>query len=305
MNDIHYVDRATEKVLKEKVYGRRALSLFYGHSFFARLFAMIFLPVFAHCSVFSRFYGFLQKRSCSKKNIAPFIAAYDIDVSEFADPVDSFHSFNDFFIRKLKKECRPIHPNSDVAIAPVDGRYLVAENVSEASQFYAKGQCFDLQSFLQDPSLAGQYRDSSMVIARLNPTDYHRFHFPVGGLAASAQCIGGPLFSVNPFALVKRFSILWENKRMITKIRSEFFGEVCMAEIGATCVGSIHQTFRPDSRVQKGEEKGYFSFGGSCVILLFEKGRIRFDADLLENSSRNLETKCLFGTSLGCQSSNY
>jgi phosphatidylserine decarboxylase len=299
MNDIHYIDRTSKQVQTEKVYGRRALSLFYGHSISARLFAFIFLPMLAHCSVFSRFYGYLQKRSCSRKNIEPFIAAYNIDVSEFADPVDSFCSFNDFFVRKLKKESRLIDSRSNVAVAPVDGRYLAIENVSKADSFYVKGQCFNLGSFLPDSRLAQKYHEGSMVIARLNPTDYHRFHFPVSGIPLPPQAIEGPLFSVNPFALTKCFSILWENKRVITLIQSESFGDVCMVEIGATCVGTIHQTFYPNRPVHKGDEKGYFSFGGSCVILLFEKDRIILDADLVENSKRNLETRCLFGTSLG------
>ena len=140
-----------------------------------------------------------------------------------------------------------------------------------------------------------------MVIARLCPTDYHRFHFPVSGLPQNSQPIEGPLFSVNSLALSQRFSTLWENKRAMTQIESEEFGSVCMVEIGATCVGTIHQTFCPNRPVNKGDEKGYFSFGGSCVILLFEKGRIRFDADLVANSRQNLETRCLFGTSIGCR----
>ena len=192
---------------------------------------------------FRGFIGYLQKQPRSRKNIAPFIAAYQIDISEFADPVDSFGSFNDFFIRKLKKESRPVDPRSDVAAAPVDGRYLVIKNVREAYRFYVKGQRFNLSSFLQDPRLAQKYQDGSMVIARLNPTDYHRFHFPVAGIPNLSQHIQGALFSVNPFALSKRFSILWENKRMITMIQTAKFGEVCMVEIGATCVGTIHQTF--------------------------------------------------------------
>ncbi len=301
MNDIHYVERISKQMRIEKVYGRRALSLLYGHSVGARLFGFLFLPLLAHLAFFSQFFGYLQRQPRSRKNIAPFITAYQIDVSEFADPVESFASFDDFFIRKLKKESRPIDSRSSVAAAPVDGRYLVINNVTQADRFYVKGQRFDLCSFLQDSRLAQKYHEGAMVIARLNPTDYHRFHFPIAGVPTPPELIRGPLFSVNPFALSKRFSILWENKRMMTLIQSAAFGEVCMVEIGATCVGSIHQRFCPNRPVHKGDEKGYFSFGGSCVIVLFEKDRIVFDADLVENSMRNLETRCLFGTSFGRQ----
>jgi phosphatidylserine decarboxylase len=295
--NIHYVDRITKQVREEKVYGRRAISLFYGNSIPARLVSFFLLPLIAHCPLFSRFYGYLQKKPRSQKKILSFIETYHIDISEFADPVDSFASFNDFFIRKLKKESRPIELGGRSIVAPVDGRYLVIDHLKEENSFYVKGQKFNLLSFLQSPELAQKYREGSMVIARLNPTDYHRFHFPISGIPTPAQPIRGPLFSVSPFALKKRFSILWENQRMMTKIMSSF-GEVCMVEVGATFVGSIHQTFSLNSPVQKGEEKGFFSFGGSCVILLFEKGRIIFDADLLENSRQNLETKCRFGEAI-------
>jgi phosphatidylserine decarboxylase len=299
MNDIHYVDRIAKRVHSEKVYGRRTLGLFYGRSIGSRLLAFLFLPFLAYSNLFSRFYGYLQKRSGSKRKIMPFIHAYQIDVSEFAAPVDSFFSFNDFFIRKLRPEARPIDSRSQVVVAPVDGRYLFIGNVTQSNCFYVKGQRFNLQLFLQDDRLAKKYHEGSMVIARLCPTDYHRFHFPVTGAAKKPRPISGTLFSVNSFALGRRFSALWENKRELTEIESEGFGLVCMVEVGATCVGTIHQTFDPRRLVLKGEEKGYFSFGGSCVILLFEKDRIRFDADLLENSGQNLETRCLFGTSIG------
>jgi phosphatidylserine decarboxylase len=63
-------------------------------------------------------------------------------------------------------------------------------------------------------------------------------------------------------------------------------------------VGSIHQTYQPDAPVEKGDEKGYFEFGGSCLVLLFEKGRVQFDADLIQNSQAGFETRSNFGTSL-------
>ena len=299
MNEIYFIDRVTKKVCREDIYGRWALSLLYGNSFLARLFSFFFLPLIARLPICSRLYGNQQKKVLSKRKIAPFIKAYHINPSEFVDPIESFQSFNDFFIRKLKAKSRPIDPRRDVAIMPSDGRYLVIPKLSSAEHFYVKGQRFNLDSFLRDSFLAERFRNGAMLIARLNPTDYHRFHFPVDGIARPYRTLPGPLFSVTPIALARRFSILWENKRMITEIDSKQFGSVLMVEIGATCVGTIHQTYVPDQKISKGEEKGYFSFGGSCIVLLFEKGRIVFDEDLILNSASGLETKGLFGTSLG------
>lgn len=295
--EIEYIDRKTGKVEIEKIYGRWALSLLYGESIPARIFSFFFLPLLARIPWISAWYGFMQKRPKSAQKIKPFITAFHVDASEFE--TQDFESFNDFFIRKLRPESRPVNPDTNRAVLPADGRYFVFPDVSKASRFYVKGQEFDLTSFLRDGALARRLASGSMVIARLCPTDYHRFHFPCEGVADDARPIEGALFSVNPLALRKKLGILWENKRMITEIETDQFGTVIFVEVGATCVGSIHQTFRGGRRVQKGEEKGFFSFGGSCIVLLFEKGRIEFDADLIRNSERGLETKALFGSSLG------
>lgn len=295
--DIQYFERKTGELKREKIYGRWALSLLYGNSYYSRLFSLVILPILARIPWVSCAYGFFQKRPKSAAKVAPFIAAYEVDASEFADT--QFASFNDFFIRKLKPETRPIVANPLIATLPADGRYLVFPDLSKTDGFYVKGQHFDLSSFLQDPILARRFFNGSMMIARLCPTDYHRFHFPCEGTPGKAQLIDGPLFSVNPVALRKRLSILAENKRMITEIDTGQFGTILYVEIGATCVGTIHQTYKAEEPVRKGDEKGFFSFGGSCLVLLFEPGAIAFDDDLVRNSRAGFETKACFGESMG------
>jgi phosphatidylserine decarboxylase len=295
--DIQYVDRATGKIEIEKIYGHRALSLLYGDSLASRFFSFFLLPLLARVPLFSKFYGYLQKRPSSIRKVTPFIDTYGVNASEFADA--EFKSFNDFFIRKLKPQRRPIVQDQNCAVLPADARYLVFPDLSNVKQFYIKGQSFDLAPFLQDSAYAHRYAEGAMVIARLCPTDYHRFHFPTNGTPSPARVIAGPLFSVSPIALRKKLAILWENKRMVTEIDAGRFGTILYVEVGATCVGAIHQTYPPNAEISKGDEKGYFSFGGSCLVLLFEKGRIAFDPDLIENSAKGFETKALFGQSLG------
>lgn len=295
--DIQYVERKTGELKEEKIYGRWALSLLYGNSYCSRLFSLAFLPFLARIPWVSKAYGFFQRRAKSARKVAPFIAAYGVDSSEFADT--QFASFNDFFIRKLKPEKRPVVSDPCIAALPADGRYLVFPDLSQTDGFYVKGQHFDLPSFLQNSSLARRFSHGSMMIARLCPTDYHRFHFPCDGTADEAELIDGPLFSVNPLALRRRLSILAENKRMITEIATEKFGTILYVEIGATCVGTIHQTYCSKKAVRKGDEKGFFSFGGSCLVLLFEPGRISFDEDLVRYSKAGIETRACFGESMG------
>jgi phosphatidylserine decarboxylase len=138
-----------------------------------------------------------------------------------------------------------------------------------------------------------------MLISRLCPVDYHRFHFPVAGLPSEPRLINGWLYSVSPIALRRNLAYLWENKRMVTLVESPVFGRVAVCEIGATMVGSIFQTFTPGRAVAKGEEKGLFKFGGSCVVTLFQKGRIRIDEDLLKSSAENVEVYARMGDRLG------
>jgi phosphatidylserine decarboxylase len=176
---------------------------------------------------------------------------------------------------------------------------LVFPNIAEADGFWVKGKKFSLEALLQDRELSKRYEQGAMVIARLCPVDYHRFHFPVECVPGPAHLINGSLYSVNPMALKRTIEILSENKRMLTKLKTKDFKEVLFIEVGATYVGSIHQTYASGATYLKGEEKGYFSFGGSCLILLFEPDTIQFDKDLIDASQRKREVRGLLGQSLG------
>lgn len=299
MTDIFFIDRTTKKREKEKVYGHFFLKVLYGKGVVCRFFSLFLLPLFARISFFSWLYGVFQKSHLSRHKVKPFIQSYGIDSTEFLEPVDAFTSFNDFFIRRLKPKCRPIAPEENVAVLPADARYLVFPNVATVDGFWVKGKKFSLTDLLQSESLAARYQEGAMVIARLCPVDYHRFHFPCQCIPGQAQLINGPLFSVNPIALKRNIEILSENKRMLTELQTPNFGTVLFMEVGATYVGSIHQTYAPGNSCAKGEEKGYFAFGGSCLILLFEPGAIIFDQDLIAASNQKIEVRGQLGQSLG------
>jgi phosphatidylserine decarboxylase len=295
MSNIQVIDRNSGQLISEKIYGKKFLSFLYGKNFFSK----IFLPVFSKLIFFSLFYGFLQKTKFSRHKILPFILNYHINTDELEKKVEEFSSFNDFFIRKLRPEARPINIKEEVAILPADGRYMVFENIDLVDGFYVKEKKFDLASFLQDEILAMRYQFGSMAIARLSPVDYHRFHFPFDCFAQEPKLINGYLYSVNPIAIKKNINIFSENKRVITILKTRAFGEVLYIEVGATNVGTIHQTFLPENFYKKGEEKGYFSLGGSSIVLLFQEKRIKFDRDLVRNSEKKVETRAFFGQSLG------
>ncbi len=296
---LYYIDRQTGQTCIEKVYKEGALRLLYGDSWLSTFLRPWMLPIVSKWPLFSRLYGRLQKRTSSQCKIQPFIQTYEVDATEFLEPVHSFRSFNDFFIRRLKEQARPLAPGAEVAVMPADGRYYFHANIEECEGFIVKGQKFDLKELLGQSSLAKTYQGGSMVMARLCPSDYHRFHFPCDCLPGPTKLINGWLFSVNPIAVKKNVRILAQNKRTLCELQTSTFGRVLYLEIGATNVGSIQETYTPGQWQPKGAEKGYFEFGGSALILLFEKNTIQFDADLLAATAQGLEIRCLMGQSMG------
>jgi phosphatidylserine decarboxylase len=291
---IHFFNRYTQRLEQEQVYGAAWMRWTYCNPF-----GRLALEAFVKRPFFSRWYGWRMNRSVSRRKVLPFIRTYGLDIGEFAAPPTSFRSFNEFFYRRLKPEARPIDPDSDAVVFPADGRHLGFADASQIEGVFVKGQRFDLARLLGDTELARRYAGGPVVLSRLCPVDYHRFHFPLAGKPSETILLNGPLYSVNPIALRRKLAYLWENRRTLTLLKTERFGTVLLLEIGATNVGSIVQTFTPDQAVAKGDEKGYFQFGGSSTLLVFEPGRIRLADDLIENSLKQTELYARIGDRLG------
>ncbi len=299
MTVITYIERQTGQKKHEKIYQEWSLRLLYGDSWLSRLSRSWLLPSLAKWPWFSYIYGYLQKRPSSRRKIKPFIRKFSIDPSEFLEPISHYGSFNDFFIRKLKPEARPIDSNPNVAIIPADGRYYFYTDITHDSNFIVKGKALDLESLLENRKLAQEFEGGSLVLARLCPSDYHRFHFPCDCLPGATKVINGWLYSVSPIALKRNVHILTQNKRTLCEISSPLCHRFLYLEIGATAVGSIQETYQPNQWQMKGSEKGYFEFGGSTLILLFAKNAIQFDSDLLSATKDGFEIRCLLGQSMG------
>jgi phosphatidylserine decarboxylase len=304
MTDIPYIDRLTGRQRIEKVYGASALQFLYGDHFFKRLVSSSILPLISRYPFFSAFYGYLQKRPSSKKKILPFIKKFEVDPSEFLEPISNFQSFNDFFIRKLNPSVRPIAQGDSIAVIPADARYYFYQDTGADLGFSVKGERLNLKTLLLNDPLAEEFEGGSLLIARLCPSDYHRFHFPCDCLPGETRFINGWLYSVNPIAVKKNISIFTQNKRTVCELESKTFGKILYVEIGATNVGSIHETYTPFIPQRKGDEKGYFEFGASSLILLFKKGTILFDPDLLYATQRGVEMRCLMGQRMGVFKNN-
>jgi phosphatidylserine decarboxylase len=293
-NPIRFYDRYKKVTETEKVYGEPWLRLAYDNPI--GRFAVWLL---IRRRLFSWYYGWRMNRRGSDMLVFKFVTDYNVDVSEFAKSPFDFKTFNQFFHRALKPESRPIAQGAGVAVMPADGRHLAFHDVDSAPGFYVKGAKFTLAELLGDEALAKRFSRGSMLISRLCPSDYHRFHFPASGIPSEAKLIKGSLYSVSPIALRRNIKYLVMNKRFLTLIDTPEFGNIAMIEVGATNVGSIVQTFTPKQAVVKGVEKGLFAFGGSCVITLFAEGRMMFDPDLLAQSEKCIETYARMGDHLG------
>lgn len=287
---VQYIERSNGALKTEKAPGEKWLYWLYQNPLGeATLWALV------KRKAVSSMYGKMMDRPSSVKKVAPFVQDYNVDLN-LAQKQD-FESFNDFFTRKLIKSARPMNSDSLVAVSPSDGKVLAYQNLGN-QDFIIKGYRFDVSTFLNDSLLAKNYKNGTLIIVRLAPPDYHRYHFPVSGNIIRSTNIDGKYYSVNPIALREKAEIFLLNKRQYSLISNPLFGVVIMAEVGATMVGSMVQTYTGNF-AEKGKEKGYFKFGGSTVVLLFEPSKIRVDADILENTAKGLETSVKMGERIG------
>lgn len=290
---IRFYNRYTGRVEQEKVMGERALRWVYG-SHLGRL----SLHLLIKRALFSRMLGALKDTRRSARTLPDFVREYGINTEEMALPLENYISFNDFFARKLRPGARPICAGNTVAF-PADARHSGWQDASAMQGVFVKGQRFDLPALLGSYELAERYAHGSIVLSRLCPVDYHRFHFPAAGVPEAPRLIPGPLASVSPHCLRHKLAWLWTNKRELTCLHSPRLGRVLLLAVGATGVGAIHQTYTPGRPVAKGEEQGYFSFGGSTVMTFFEPGRVQLADDLLEHTVDCLETFARQGDCMG------
>jgi phosphatidylserine decarboxylase len=286
-------DRASGDIHTESVLAEGLMRWFYE----TRLGWLCGAPVFG-LKWASAAAGWWQRRGWTRSRIRPFAARFGIDLSELAAPVDSFPSFDAFFTRRLQAEARPFQSQPQTLCAPADGKILVFPDLSSGTDFPVKGARMTAAALLADSARGASFAGGAALVVRLAPPDYHRFHFFDDGTAAPTRGIRGRFHSVNPIALCRLPDLLSLNQRAVTEVDTEHFGRVTQVEIGAFAVASIVQTHHPGP-VRRGQEKGFFQFGGSSLVLLFQPGKVSFDADLIRDSSLGLEVQVAAGERVG------
>jgi len=290
------IDRETGSEFEEVILGERYIRWAYQDSTSSFVEQLLFKS-----TLFSKIMGFWYDSFLSRGKIETTIKELGIDESEFLQHKSSYRTFNDFFIRHLKPEARPYSKDENDIVSPADGRVLVFPELEGDTFVPVKGYPFSIHNML--PGISDRYVNGALAIVRLCPADYHRYHFPSSGKIKDGKHIDGALHSVNPIALGSGPDVFGENKRSYTLLETEKAGVICFVEVGAFGVGSIVDTHSLQL-VEKMDEKGYFKFGGSTIVLVFEKGKIEFSQDLIKNSAASKETLVKVGQTLATIAEN-
>jgi phosphatidylserine decarboxylase len=232
--------------------------------------------------------------SISRRHIDYAVRTYDIDLDEVEVPPGGFASFNDFFTRKLKPGARPIDPDPDVLVSPADGQLYVLPELHASTELVVKGVAFELRQLLADTSEAERFDGGSAGIFRLYARDCHRIVFPCSGVVHAPRRISGHYYAVTPFP-GNDISHFARNQRVVTRFDSDGFGALAFVDIGGFCISSIVSTATPGTHVEKGDEKSYFRYGGSTLVLLATRGALRYDTRFIDASARGDETPIKIG----------
>ena len=281
LDEITIWNRKKEKEEKEPIYGAYFLNFLYKTTVGKLLLRYLFLH-----PLFSKLYGIMQNSSISAIKIKPFIKKYKINMNEYEDK--NFSHFNDFFTRQFKQNTRPFEMSNIFMPAFCEGRYLAYESLEENTLLPIKEDFLCLKEILWKEKWLECFQGGPTFIIRLCPTDYHRFHYPDAGRTIEQYSLHGKLHSVNPIALKRQKYVFSKNERQVSILDCENFARLAYIEVGALCVGKIMQTNK-ENYFQRAQEKGFFRFGASTVILIGEKGAWMPDEDIIKRSKEQQE----------------
>lgn len=254
----------------------------------------ILLKPLVSSSFISNLVGSFMESKASKILIKPFIKKYNIDLSLYKN--NKYSCFNDFFIRKLKDEHMIIENNKDTFMAPCDAK-LTCYKINDNTLFTIKNSTYSVSSLINNESVAKEFKNGYVLVFRLSPEDYHRYYFVDDGMIIKNYEINGKYHTVNPIVYDK-FKVFKENTRECTIINTKNFSKLIYVEVGALLVGKINNHKKKGS-FNKNEEKGYFMYGGSTVVILVKENIIKLNDEIINNSSNGIETYVKYKEEIG------
>lgn len=238
--------------------------------------------------------GFLLDTKFSKVLIKNFIKKNNINTEEYY--LDNINSFNDFFTRKIKEEYRKIDQDKGHLIAVCDG-CLSAYQIKKGLVIPVKQSYYSVESLLNNKDLAEKYQDGICLVFRLGVNNYHRYIYLDDCQKEENIFIKGKLHTVRPIAL-ETYPVFVQNSREYTLMHTGNFGDVTQIEVGALLVGKI-KNYHEKGHFKKGEEKGLFLYGGSTIIVLLEKDKVKIDDIYFKNTLKGKETPVVLGQKIG------
>ena len=245
--------------------------------------------------MFSKFIGAVLDCRLSVILTLPYKKMHKIDMKRYKPQF--YESFNAFFMRETKEEYRVIDEEIGSMIAPAEGRMMLYP-ITEQQTVTVKGAEYSISSLLKSKKLASRYAGGNAMVVHLSGGNSHHYCYVAEGIKGKNHYLQGNLQAFHPIHH-EQVKTYWENSREFCRIRTEHFGEVIQMEVGALSVGRICNLQEGIARVKKGEEKGCFAYGGSAIVVLFEKDRVDFDEDLVENSEQGVETMVRLGERVG------
>lgn len=293
MTPILLYNRVTRSIEEESIFEKDVMRFLYSHPIGFALTEWLLKRRLA-----TEVYARRMRSPRSRVKIGRFIENHSINIDEIEEPIESFASFNDFFIRKLKPSARPIDCNPDNLISIADCR-LSAYSIRKGEVYPVKARSFTIAELVGDKKIAESYTGGLCLIFRLAPVDYHRFAYVDDCDQTPVKAINGFYRSVHPLSLRRMKAVFTENRREYCVLKTANFGDVIHIDVGATGVGRIVQNHPQGGQFARGEEKGYFEFGGSTVILLLKHGAAKIDEDIAEYSHRGIETIVRYGEKIG------
>ncbi|MCI7813865.1 MAG: archaetidylserine decarboxylase [Lachnospiraceae bacterium] len=243
---------------------------------------------------FSKLSGRFLDSRLSSWIIKPFIRRNHIDMSPYQKK--TYRSYNEFFTREIRKSRRAIDDRQEVLVSPCDGKVSVYP-LDDHACFSVKNTMYSTKQLLESEKLARRFLGGYAVVIRLSVEDYHHYCYPASGYRSNSYYIPGKFHTVNPIA-VETVPVYKQNAREYTLLKTKEFGTILQMEVGALMVGKICN-LSGEGKVKKGQEKGYFEFGGSTVILLLQKDKVVLREQFLRNTKKGIETKIQMGQELG------
>ncbi|MBI4862742.1 MAG: phosphatidylserine decarboxylase [Candidatus Riflebacteria bacterium] len=285
-----YLDRETGRVVAEPIVAGSSFTWLYRSSIGRVLGRFLFRS--------RRLHGLVERLadlSWSRWLVPWFVRSARVNVAECERPPGTWRTLNELFTRRLAPGSRPIDPDPAALVAPGDGKLTVTPRLDRAATLCVKSCTVPLAELADDQELPARFAGGSAAVLRLYLGDYHRLHFPADGVPSRPRPVPGHYYSVTPFpGNDANYPLV--NSRTVTRFATDRFGELCLVDVGGFLVAGIHATFVPGERVVKGQEKSFFAFGGSTLVILAEPGRLHWDKDLVEASAAGLEVAVKMGT---------